>query len=606
MKKILVFIIFLCLPVFSVIATDSSDSYPPVDYDKIVLPEEIETGFSLAEPSRDSSSSNVGFIPDDLLYDWVIEAFDAVYQVKDDGTIEVTETILADFHEEKHGIFRSIPIEYKDTQGFNYKLRISNVSVTNEVGDNYPIADRGSNPFYLKIGDPDVTLTGKHIYVIQYTIDRGIRFFTDHDEFYFNITGSEWDTYIAAASATIKFDPVAVSETHWACYFGSPGNDSEGCVLTGQTDSELHFAINRPLMNAENEDFTVVVWLPKGAVPPLTLSQQVKYWILDNWGLFIAPIVFLLMFYLWWRKGHDPKFTKTVIAQYDEDPALSPLLANVILKDATFSSRALSAEIVYLAAHGYMTITEILKPNNNKVDDYELVRIKEPDDKLKSYQRILLTKLFSLGVNGKVLMKKDLKYKFHLEIPKIRNEVNKAVEPYYATSPEWRIGLMIVGGLVGGGGWIAGVTLGRLDLTIGGVLAGIAIVGFGWFMPKKTLAGQELAWHTRGLKEFIKVTDKDRAKFYEDKNMFVKGLPYAMVFGLADKWGKAFEGIYTESPDWYHTTRMGAFNSLMFTNSISSFSSTSNSNSFAAPSSSSGFSGGGAGGGFGGGGGGSW
>ena len=90
--------------------------------------------------------------------------------------------------------------------------------------------------------------------------------------------------------------------------------------------------------------------------------------------------------------------------------------------------------------------------------------------------------------------------------------------------------------------------------------------------------------------------------------MFEEYLPYAMVFGVADKWVKAFGDKLSQSPDWYEG--QAAFNAGYFANSLNSFtsdmSSASSPPNSGASGGSSGFSGGFSGGGFGGGGGGSW
>lgn len=78
-------------------------------------------------------------------------------------------------------------------------------------------------------------------------------------------------------------------------------------------------------------------------------------------------------------------------------------------------------------------------------------------------------------------------------------------------------------------------------------------------------------------------------------------LPYAIVFGVAEKFAKAFEkmGIEPQQPSWYVGSR--PFNAVVFGGSMSSFSSSIGTAMAATPGGSS-FSGGG----FGGGGGGSW
>ena len=62
----------------------------------------------------------------------VIESFHADIMVFRDGTLEVTETIRTRFTGQWKGIFRTIPIEYRTSQGFNYTLRLKLVSITDQ------------------------------------------------------------------------------------------------------------------------------------------------------------------------------------------------------------------------------------------------------------------------------------------------------------------------------------------------------------------------------------------------------------------------------------------------------------------------------------------
>src|SRR3989344_4220040 len=110
----------------------------------------------------------------------------------------------------------------------------------------------------------------------------------------------------------------------------------------------------------------------------------------------------------------------------------------------------------------------------------------------------------------------------------------------------------------------------------------------------------------RGYELFVSRAEKYRQQFFERKNMFNDILPYAIVFGVTEKFAGAFKdlGIEPPRPSWY--VGSGTFNPVLFGASMASFSNSFSSAISSAPGGGSGFSGGGAGGGFGGGGGGSW
>lgn len=115
-----------------------------------------------------------------------------------------------------------------------------------------------------------------------------------------------------------------------------------------------------------------------------------------------------------------------------------------------------------------------------------------------------------------------------------------------------------------------------------------------------------------GLKEFIETADEPRLKtlLEDDPEYFYRIMPYAMVFGLTDKWADQFRNLKIEQPDWYNGTNFNSnFMAANMVHSLSSSVSDAITTVSHDPSSSTGAGGGGggfSGGGGGGGGGGSW
>jgi hypothetical protein len=114
----------------------------------------------------------------------VIASFDVVAKVGTDGTVDVTETIQPRFTGTWNGIYRTIPVEYRTSQGFNYSLFLEPVSVTDERGNElrYDVSrDRHYRKFKIWVpGATDVTRT----VVVRYRVQNALKFFEDHDELY--------------------------------------------------------------------------------------------------------------------------------------------------------------------------------------------------------------------------------------------------------------------------------------------------------------------------------------------------------------------------------------------------------------------------------------
>ena len=122
-------------------------------------------------------------------------------------------------------------------------------------------------------------------------------------------------------------------------------------------------------------------------------------------------------------------------------------------------------------------------------------------------------------------------------------------------------------------------------------------------MPARTVGGARAREATLGFKEFLSRVEEDRYKrMITSPELFEKYLPYAMAFGVEEKWANAFKDIYREPPDWY-SGGTGPFNVSSFSQSISSMSSAAASSMSSSPNSSGSGGGGSSGGGSGGGGG---
>lgn len=149
------------------------------------------------------------------------------------------------------------------------------------------------------------------------------------------------------------------------------------------------------------------------------------------------------------------------------------------------------------------------------------------------------------------------------------------------------------------------------------IVAGLALAIMSGKFRSRTAEGSAYLAQGKGFELYLKTAEADQIKFEEGIDVFSRYLPYAMIFGVADRWAKIFaelgeRGIYEPDLSWYYGANL--YNYMWFTSSLNSMShglSSAMSSAVAAgatssTSGSSGFSGFSGGGGFGGGGGGSW
>jgi uncharacterized membrane protein YgcG len=576
---------------------------------------------------------------------WVIRSFDASYRITADGRVEVTEDILVDFGAlQRHGIFRDIPVEYEYEPDPDYHrvIDIDVVAVTDGARSiQYETSRLGSN-LQIKIGDPDVFVTGEQRYVITYLAEKALNPQEAWDEFYWNVTGNEWDVTIESASAVV--DAPAIERS--ACFEGPKGS-TDPCGITG---------FPRPVFTATRSlppgsGLTVVIALTKGTVDVGALdlvkeksdAEKVK----DFVGVsplpiaaaaFLGVVGTLGVARYWWLNGRDrwfgdvhyltgnteattrPLFAKdSVVVEYmppeiaRRQRRLRPAEIGALL-DERADTLDVTATLVDLAVRGYLRITEIEKTWIFGSKDYRLEKLKEPTEDQLAYEASLLNRLFD---EGDTVEMSDLKDEFYKDLSKVKEMLYTQVvseDKFFPRDPEkvrtyHRVGGVVIIAVGAAAAYFLGAGIGAAIIGAPIILVGLLVLLTAGMMPRRTPAGREMYRRVLGFREYMEVAETDRQRFYEDENIFQEYLPYAIVFGSVDKWARAFEdmGIEPNTGNWY----VGAapFHAVAFSQSLQGFSSSMSSAIASTPGGSggSGFSGGGfSGGGGGGGGGGSW
>jgi uncharacterized membrane protein len=141
-----------------------------------------------------------------------------------------------------------------------------------------------------------------------------------------------------------------------------------------------------------------------------------------------------------------------------------------------------------------------------------------------------------------------------------------------------------------------------------GVLVAVILVGFGFVMPARSVAGARMLEAVLGFEEFLRRVEREqyRRVIVGHPELFDRYLPFAMAFGVEKKWARAFQDIYTQAPGWYTGPGVTHFSVGRLSSSLADLSARAGTTLASSPrsSSGSGFGGGGSSGGGGGGGGG--
>ncbi len=575
---------------------------------------------------------------------WVVERMRVDIAVQPDGSLRFVEDIDVDFRGlERHGIFRDIRyrLAYDASRIRQYGVELEHVTSN---GAAVPVeTTREGTLVRFKIGDPDRTTNGRTSYQIRYTVVNALNGFSDHDELYWNVTGS-WPVPIESASIVVRLPQEGVERV--ACYQGAAGSTDPCNARLGRGEAAEYSTARRL---GEGEQMTVVAGFRRGIVPeprpallPAPLFGSALF---DRTPGLLASSTLLLagvlagLGRLWWREGRDRRYvTQSYLTQSKEEEvlplfesdssgvefeppqALRPAQIGVLL-DERADVRDLTATIVDLAVRGYLRITEVPKVGWFGARDWRLDQLKGADDSLLGYERKVLEGLFAGATttdSGPVMASQKLsalKKKFYTHLAGIKTALytDAVSHRWFVRNPDKvRQAYFMAGAVTAacsvflttvlGHRWGAGL----LGLPI--AVAGVFMMVFSGAMPRRTASGREMMRRSLGFAKYIKTGETRQLEFAERANIFAAYLPFAIVFKCVDRWANAFKDIAIQpsAGSWY--VGQSQFNASTLSSDLSSFSSTVSTALTSTPGGSgkSGFSGGSSGGGGGGGGGGSW
>jgi uncharacterized membrane protein YgcG len=572
--------------------------------------------------------------------------FDVSIVIERSGDLEITETIVQQFGSmRRHGILRYIPnrLPYDDEFDRAYPIDLLSVRASPPgTPDDVETTEENGN-FVIRIGDPDTTITGRHTYEIVYRVRGAMNGFADHDELFWNAIGDRWEQSIADMNVRVSG---ATDVTRVACYRGAFGSTTrcDHAQITKKGDAVFSQS-DLPAFQA----MSVVVALPQGTVAS-TAPILDERWSLDKafartptsvgGGIGLLALIVGGVGTLMWRRGRDVRFRGSQVDQVmggpvDAETQVVPLFekgTSVVefappegirpgqvgtLVDEVANTLDVSATIVDLAVRKYLVIEEIPKTWLLGKADWNLRLLPEPaDDKLLSYEKKLLDGLFE---DGDQVELSALRKTFAERLQTVKDALydDMVSRKWFLRRPDrvrqiW----VVIGALslsIGIGITILLASFTRFGLLgIPFVIGGILLLIGANKMPARTAKGTAVTRRVNGFRVVIEKAEEHMSRWAEQENVFTRFLPYAVVFGVTDKWAKAFESLGQLPSDttWYVSSRPFVY--AQFADSIDSFSVTTSGTIASTPAGSGssgfgGFGGGvGAGGGGGGGGGGSW
>ena len=289
-----------------------------------------------------------------------ILSFHSDITIHRDSSMTVTETIrvVATGDSIRHGIYRDLPIRYRDVDKRPFLVRLNVKSVLLDgVPEPYFIDNMG-NDRRIYIGDEDVFIPpGVYQYQLTYSIQRMLGFFDDHDELYWNVTGTGWGFTIEEAAARVTL-PRSTGRDGFrlAGYTGPQGSTVEDYSARVVSPETVEFVTNSPL--APGENLTIVVGFPKGIVTPPSAAQLREWWVDDHLSEIVGftGLVTVLLYYflVWVFFGRDPRRRTSWLR--DTPPAdMSPAALRYVMRMGG-DNTAYTAALISLAAKGWLIL----------------------------------------------------------------------------------------------------------------------------------------------------------------------------------------------------------------------------------------------------------
>ncbi|HKQ61085.1 MAG TPA: DUF2207 domain-containing protein, partial [Candidatus Polarisedimenticolaceae bacterium] len=515
---------------------------------------------------------------------YVIRDFHVELDVEPNSELLVRERLEVEFTEPRHGIYRSIPVHYTDPRGYGYSLGFRLLEVGDGGGGRHPAKVTHEGRYIkIRIGSADREVQGRVVYVLRYRVRDAVAHFAEHDELYWNATGTEWQAPIERATAVVRLPgPVDPAALDLSGYTGRSGSREQAVEISRMPDGAISYSTTRPL--GPFEGLTVVAAWPPGLVRFPGPVVRVARFLVDNWvlGLPLLALGFLVRQYR--RAGRDPAGSGSIVVRYEPPAGVTPGEIGTLV-DERADLRDLTATVVDLAVRGYLRIEVVeekvlfgLVANDRTV--FQRLRDK-PEEGLAAHERAVLDGLFATGDRVK---QEDLKERFYVYVSGIQQALYTRLvqQGLFAADPR------SVRGRYAGGGVVAGLLVIGLgigwSLLRGGVMPFAALVPvlsgavtailffcFAPAMPRRTPRGVELREWALGFEEFVGRVEREKLEADRARNVFESLLPYAMALGVAAAWARRFEGIYAQAaPAWYVGPHPGVgFSTASFERSLS-------------------------------------
>ncbi|MDQ2757285.1 MAG: DUF2207 domain-containing protein [Actinomycetota bacterium] len=558
----------------------------------------------------------------------VMTSVDVAITLDEQGGATFRETIDYDFGPgTHHGIYREVvtrqavsAAQGQDAQAADryryYALGDVTASSPTGAASDVELIDHGLST-QMRIGDPGTFVEGSQTYVLSYHLANVMNPFPDHVEFFYNVFKD--DTVPKDRLSITVNGPGGVTQVR--CARGGSGTDTTGdgspcdAATPGSPASFLLTGVR------SNEDVTIATQLPTGGFGTLTPDvrtgtsgySQSQSRVLSSLALGGGLLVPLLaaggMAVLVATRGRDERYAgltpgltpgptdapgsvrvvrggaPVVAVQFTPPAGVQPGMVGTLI-DESADTVDVSATVIDLAVRGYLRIEETQGSGMFKRTDWSLTRL-EPDPSqppLRAWESTVLEGIFE---DSNPVQLSALKTHFATTLAAAKTQMYDDVvqRGWFRRSPRgqragWQgLGFLLIGAGVASAVWLGGATSdidrtggisigipSGMVLGIGLLVAGLIVRVLGSRMAARTAQGSAVNAQALGFKRYLETAEAGQIRFEEAQSIFSRYLPYAIVFGVADRWAGTFAQVAEAAeaagqplvmPTWYLYAGMG-------------------------------------------------
>lgn len=534
--------------------------------------------------------ANHGRVDEERIRSYAIEMV-----LRRDASMRVQETIVYDFGAGRRpGITRDIPVHYPFDAQQRRVYPVDHVRASSPSGAPHELEIFEGPTMSLRIGDPDREVTGIQTYVLSYDVHGVVNSLPDHQELSWNPVGDQWAVPVSEARVTVE-GPGRIEDAR--CSRGTRGS-VDVCEQRLDPTGAVTFTAHEL---GARQGMTVIASFPAGTFPgaqpilePVWSPGQA--FTVDAATLGVTGVVLLLLvggvLGAVATRGRDERYLaadpvpttpqrtgavarvplrrREPVHERPEPPAsLRPGQMGTLL-DERANVVDVTATIVDLAVRGFLRIEEVAGAQGGPPRDWQLVRLgSDPagegpegaaEEELRDYERTLLSSLFQ---NGDTVRVSDLKSFLRSGLLRVQARLYEDVTRcgWFRGNPSSvRLRWYVQGALVllAGAGltWMlaAWSTWGLVGAGV--VLGGLVVLGLAHRMPARTAEGTAVLADARGFRLYLERAGTQELAGRAPQDAFSRHLPYAVVFGLAQRWADvhaelAAAGVPVPEPRWY-------------------------------------------------------